>query len=39
LFIIRHVVTAQLNTLVSTRSTRRTCRDMTWRSKWSLGYT
>ena len=28
-----------LDTLVSTRSTRRTCRNVTWRAKWNLGVT
>jgi len=27
-----------LDTFVSTRSTRRTCRVETWRAKWNLGY-
>jgi len=30
---------AQLDSLVSTGSTRRTCRGVTWRAKWNLGLT
>jgi len=42
LFVVRHVGTARLDSLdtfVSTRSTRRTCRVVSSRAKWNLGYT
>jgi len=38
MFIVRHVVTARIDMLVSTRSTHRTCRVLsTWLDKWNLG--
>jgi len=38
LWLCRACWTARLDTLVSTRSTRRTCHVETWRAKWNFGF-